>query len=140
MTPEDAVKEYQCIGCVGGPYEECFEIDSDGVGCGKHAPGTMSFPAGKIFLGLPNGFNRLGQYGDMKIKIYTSFSGRFGYFGHGYDEFNVPVWKILDKHKNTIVRGLRPRLNEPFLHIFLDGRSYMIGGVLIPLAKSQEMD
>jgi len=61
----------------------------------------------------------------MKISIYEDKppvgpkkSSTFKENGF-YDNFNVPCWKHLDKHGNTLVRGLKPRLNMPFLHIYL---------------------
>lgn len=60
MKPEESVKEYQCPGCAGGVYPECFQKSPMGVGCVKHCPGTMSPGIGTFFLGLPKGFCRLG--------------------------------------------------------------------------------
>ena len=37
----------------------------------------------------------------------------------GYDQFNVPVWKYLNEHGHTLVRGLSPRTNVPFIHVHL---------------------
>ena len=36
-----------------------------------------------------------------------------------YDKFNMPVWKFKNADGNIIVRGLSPRTNSPFIHIFL---------------------
>ena len=41
-------------------------------------------------------------------------------WGTSYNKFNVPVWVHLNKHGDTIVRGLSPRINCPFLHVFLN--------------------
>ena len=116
MKPEKAVKEYQCCGCINGPYKDCFKkTDYISVSCQKHASGTFNSGIGKIFLGLPKGFNRLGMFKDMEINIFQSLKD-----WSGYDFLNVPVWKHLDKHGNTIIRGISPRINQPFLHIFLE--------------------
>lgn len=115
-TAEEAVKEYQCSGCMSGPYPECYETEAGyGIGCRKHYAGTGVSYIGKIFLGMPHGFNRLGHYDEMKPIIYEDFVEEEVEF----NKWNVPVWKHLDKHGNTLVRGLRPRLNEPFIVIFL---------------------
>jgi hypothetical protein len=49
----------------------------------------------------------------MKINIFEKFSD-----GWDYDQFNIPVWKHLDENGNTIVRGISPRINAPFLHVY----------------------
>ena len=116
MKTEEAVKEYQCSGCVGGPYPECYQAEGGyGIGCRGHVAGTGVTFIGKIFLGMPTGFNRLGHYDDMKVIIYEDWDAEEIEF----NKFNVPVWKHLDKHGNTLVRGLRPRINEPFVTIIL---------------------
>jgi len=108
------VETYQCPGCVCGSDISCFE-KSDGIECGKHVAGTTIYPiVGTIFLGMPKGFNRKGTASDMKIKGFATLSD-----GWGFDKFNVPVWKHKDEHGNTIVRGISPRINAPFLYIFL---------------------
>jgi len=112
-------KEYQCPGCVNGPNEnyECFkeEDEKKNVACKMHYSGTTIFPTGKIFLGMPSGFNRLGMAEKVKINIFKKFED-----GWGYDLFNVPVWKHKDKNGNVLVRGISPRINSPFLHIYLE--------------------
>lgn len=113
MTPEEAVQEYQCAGCAGGPFPVCYETN-DGEGCSKHCAGTTISAIGRIFLGMPKGFNRLGFCGKTTISIFESIDA-----GWGYDLFNVPVWKYLDSNGNTIVRGISPRINLPWIHIFI---------------------
>jgi hypothetical protein len=114
QAQENFVETYQCPGCVCGSDFKCFE-SGDGIECGKHIPGTMGYPTiGRFFLGLVTGFNRLGPVNDMRIKCYENPSD-----GWCFDKFNVPVWKYLDENGNTIIRGLSPRTNNPFLHIFL---------------------
>jgi len=108
------VEEYQCPGCVCGNDTSCYE-KSDNLACSKHVVGTVaSGHVGKFFLGLPTGFCRLGFFEDMKIDIFKNISD-----GWGFDFLNVPVWKHLDKNGNTLVRGICPRINMPFIHIFI---------------------
>lgn len=117
MIPKikDAIEEYQCPGCVCGSGVACFE-ESEDVACGKHVPGTMIYPSiGTIYLGMPKGFNRLGFYREMKLNIFETLKD-----GWGFDMFNVPVWKYLNEKKHTIVRGICPRVNQPFIHVFLE--------------------
>lgn len=112
---KNAVEKYQCPGCVKGHNISCFEGGVYGVGCGKHVPGTTILPiVGKIFLGMPKGFNRIGET-ETILSIFEKFEV------HGdYDSFNIPVWKHLTKDGHTLVRGLSPRINYPFLHVFLE--------------------
>ena len=112
MDIKEAVKEYQCSGCVNGPFEKCYDKEVNDAGsCQQHCVGTMCIGIGQIFLGMPKGFNRLGEY---KTRIFI-----FNEPVESSNKFNIPVWKHLDKFGNTIIRGFRPRLNEPFIHIYL---------------------
>lgn len=110
------VKEYQCPGCVGGGDMHCYESrrDSKDLSCASHVAGTTMGGIGRIFLGMPKGFNRLGLCDGTKISIYKKLSDCFE-----YDFLNVPVWKYLDDHGNTLVRGICPRINNPWIHIFI---------------------
>lgn len=72
-------------------------------------------PGGRIFLGMPKGFNRLGPLEDMKLWVYSGVDESV----HEINMFNVAVWKHLDEHGNTLIRGYRPRTNTPFLWVIL---------------------
>jgi hypothetical protein len=115
---KDAIEEYQCSGCMKGGDISCFKVnEAGGIGCGNHYAGTMISGIGKIFLGMPKGFNRLGEQSGLVPNIFRSFESS----SWGYDnKFNRPVWKHLTKDGHTLVRGLMPRKNEPFLHIYLE--------------------
>jgi hypothetical protein len=85
-------------------------------------------PIGAVFLGMPNGFSRLGSFDSMCLSIFPSFEAFEKDYStpaihgpsDGYNMWNVPVWKFLDEHGNTIVRGISPRINKPFLHVILE--------------------
>ena len=62
---------------------------------------------------MPKGFNRLGHQENLKLIVFDCFDE------NNYNMFNIPVWKYLDEHGNTLVRGIMPRRNEPFLHIYI---------------------
>ena len=132
-----AIEEYQCSGCISGHNTECFEANENGgCGCGKHYAGTMVLPGiGKIFLGMPKGFNRLGKFVDAKPYIFEKFEN-----GWGYDKFNIPAWKYLNENGHTVVRGLSPRINVPFIHIFLEDYREKIECIEITDADIKEMD
>jgi hypothetical protein len=117
MIPKikDAIEEYQCPGCVCGSNIMCYEKSED-IACGKHVAGTMIYPGiGTIYLGMPKGFNRPSFYKEMNLNIFETLKD-----GWGFDIFNVPVWKYLNNENHTIVRGICPRINLLFIHIFLE--------------------
>ena len=112
-----AIEEYQCPGCISGSDIECFEINSNGgEGCGKHLAGTMATGIGEFFLGISKGFNRLGFDDKLKPFVYETFKSS----EWKYCKFTVPTWKYLNENNHTFVRGHMPRLNQTFLHIFLE--------------------
>lgn len=130
-----AIELYQCPGCVSLPEDDCFEKSEDSLSCINHVPGTIYASFGKIFLGVPKGFNRLGPYREMKMVIFRSFTD-----GFGYGKFNIPVWKYKNEKGHTLVRGLSPRLNTPFLHIFLEDCISKINCVEIKNSDISNMD
>lgn len=60
MTTEEMIKNYQCSGCVGSEFPDCYETEGEDIGCSKHCAGTTFSDIGRVFLGLPKGFTRLG--------------------------------------------------------------------------------
>lgn len=122
MEAKDAVKEYQCPGCTNGPALECYKKADFSHSCGDHFPGTSMMVVGNFFLGMPKGFNRVGPLkSEFKFmpQIYKTWD-EFMETYQGYDKFNVPAWKHLNEHGHTLIRGLQPRTNQPFLHIILE--------------------
>ena len=134
MKPDKAIQEYQCVGCVNGPYPDCYKTNGS-LACDKHCAGTTVGGIGRVFLGLPTGFNRLGISDETKVHIFLTLKD-----GWGYDKFNVPVWKHLDQYGNTLVRGMCPRLNAPWIHIFLNDFIKEIDCLEISHADINEMD
>lgn len=128
------VEEYQCPGCINGSDISCYNHYGIGIECNRHTPGTYISPIGKVFLGLPKGFNRLGLC-KTKINIFKKLSD-----GWGYDIFNIPVWKYKDKNVNVIVRGISPRINSPWIHIFLEDCTEKINCLEITDETLKEMD
>lgn len=111
------IESYQCTGCINGYDISCFkENESGGIGCGKHIAGTMMSGVGSFFLGMPKGFNRIGENAKLKPNIYKDFDSS----EWEYDMWNIPVWKHLSNEGHTFVRGISPRINKPFIHIFLE--------------------
>ena len=59
------IEEFQCPGCVRGSDVTCgaFKLLKDnGFSCRGHIPGTALSGIGFILLGMPKGFNRLGDW------------------------------------------------------------------------------
>ena len=132
-----AIEQYQCAGCVAGCDISCFDNNNTGgVGCGRHHAGTMAIGVGSFFLGMPKGFSRLGEYTKLKPNIYETFESS----DWEYDMWNIPVWKHLSKEGHTFVRGLMPRLNHPFIHIFLENCIDKINCLEISEKNVNEMD
>ena len=138
MNIDEAVQEYQCPGCVDGPFPDCYELIF-GDGCCKHCIGTSSSGVGRFFLGLPKGFNRIGACIETKINIFDSLNGLFQK-NWEYDMFNIPIWKYLNKHGHTIVRGISPRINRPWIHIFLKNELTNINCLEITQKDIEGMD
>lgn len=135
-TIKDAIERYQCPGCVGGSDTSCYE-KGDSLGCKNHCAGTMGFPVmGRFFLGLPTGFCRLGTCDSTKINIFRSLKES----DWSYDKFNVFVWKYLDEYGNTITKGLSPRINFPWIHIFLENCIKDIDCIEITTKDLNKMD
>lgn len=111
MTGREMVKEYMCPGCMNGSDLTCYEKHNLHSNCAKHCPGTMCFPGGRIMLGMPKGFNKVGETDKPQIWIYETME-EFG----GFDIFNIPVWKYFDG-RVTMIRGLSPRINRGFLMV-----------------------
>jgi hypothetical protein len=133
-----AVKYYQCPGCVVGKGIECYVKSNSGVGCDKHVAGTDLLPyVGRIFLGMPKGFCRMGFQDNLKINIFENKSQQEEV--HVYNEFNVPVWKYQDK-LGVIIRGYMPRLNYGFIHVILDCDIKLIDCLEITDTDLNDMD
>lgn len=113
-----AIEEYQCSGCVrGSEISECFRKVDCNEACGHHSAGTMSNREGRLLLGMPTGFRRIGTSVEFLVSIFPDFKSLKSDWK--YDKYNIPCWKHLDEHGNTLVRGLSPRINRPFLHVIL---------------------
>lgn len=123
---EKAIESYQCLGCMSGHDINCgkFVQRTWSESCSEHYPATSIGLSIKIFLGMPVGFNRTGGgMGDktkLCLDIFESFNTVWDKDGKPYDKFNIPVWKHLNKNGHTLVRGLSPRNNAPFLHVILE--------------------
>jgi hypothetical protein len=117
MELSDIMSKYICHGCVNDSFDTCFELKfgEKDISCKNHCAGTFITGIGKILLGMPKGFNRYGS-NDIEILIYLDFNDRPPY-PYNYEIYNIPVCKHFDGDC-TLVRGLSPRVNKPFIHIY----------------------
>lgn len=135
------IKRYQCPGCIygneiNGNDITCYE-KRDHLGCVNHTGFLISGDMGSVFFGMPNGFNIRGMVIDLKIKIFNFEDFNLGF---GYSKSAIPVWKYLDEYGNTLVRGLCPKNNRPFLHIFIGDCMDKIDCLEITHKDIEEMD
>jgi len=94
------IGDIQCPGCTCGtsPVQDCERFEPHtgyGFKCLAHSAGTMMFPGGYVYLGLPKGFNRVGAFrvkGDDK----TSSNIRLWVYPDcpEWNRWNVPVWAM----------------------------------------------
>lgn len=117
------IEEFQCPGCVCGSNTKCgnFRKESWGNGfrCVNHVPGTTLFPGGRIFLGMPKGFNKVGpryQEGEATPPIVLFSSPEDMPM---YDFLNVPVWG-LEQDGYLFLRVYSPRINFGMIHVCKD--------------------
>ena len=118
-----AIREYQEPGAVSDFDETDFKQNGTGVEWSDHCPGTMFFPGGIVFLGMPKGFNKAqiaGTFETIKITMFASWENFLEAFRYGYNFLNIPVWKYKNENGHTFIRGLSPRTNYIFLHIILE--------------------
>jgi hypothetical protein len=136
MTMIEAIREYQEPGAATGFDPATATIDR---GWAEHVPGTIISNIGIVLLGMPKGFNRIGPVG-LTIRTLFIFETWEQCQSWPYHKFNVPVWKHLDSHGNTLVRGLSPRTNQPFIHVILGDHLDKISCLEITEADLKEMD
>lgn len=133
---KEMIEEFQCSGCTCGyKTDKCdhfhFVNMNTGCWCSGHSAGTFMSGVGKIALGMPKGFNRVGTIKtgfedekdplrrrstnirlveDPKIKSESK-----------YDEFNVAVWAM--EHEGYLfVRVMCPRINYTYVDVIKGGK------------------
>ena len=124
---EKLINQYLCPGCASGisTKDECYKsetVSDTWKTCANHHPGTFELRAGNFYLGMPKGFCRTGKLREDGKFVPVWIIPKEGGLVPLFDVFNVPVWKTKDKG-NTLVRGLRPRINQPFLMV-LEGQEH----------------
>lgn len=118
MTPEELIGEYICPGCTNGhkpdacvaynPYHDW------GYMCLAHCPGTTITPhVGRIILGLPKGFCRLGE-NKKYVRVWQQDTAP------QWDHLNVPVW-AMEKDGFLFVHTSCPRINQVNIDVIEGG-------------------
>lgn len=134
-----AIKTYQVPGDIGDFNPKDYKTQEGASGWDDHCPGTFLMPTpGLIFLGMPHGFDRLGCFKEMKLMIFKDFEQYKSFYSN--EKFNIPVWKYLDEHNNTLIRGLMPRTNYPFLCVILGNHISKINCLEITKEDVNSMD
>lgn len=118
------IKEYQCRGCVNGPYElGCFKKTEFSESCDNHVIGTTILQYGKILLGMPKGFNIVGpidlssfEYKPHIFKNHEDFIKSF----NKPNFLNIPVWAWKNEENHTFIKLLSPRTNIINLVVILE--------------------
>jgi hypothetical protein len=122
------ISTYQCPGCMLGsaPAQKCSAfkpVDAGGhVQCMSHVTGTSSLGGGRMALGLPKGFNKVGARLDdpfagkqtTNIRIWPKGSDP------GWNKLNVPIW-AMEHEGNLFVRTYCPRVNVGYVDIIEGG-------------------
>lgn len=115
----ETIEEFQCPGCKNGGDTKCgvFEQKNWNKECSSHSAGTLMGGVGKINLGLPNGFNRMGALHEgMKSNIRILDKETAKDF---FDVFNLPTW-TLEYKGHLLVRTYIPRKNISYVDIIRD--------------------
>lgn len=137
MTPLKAIKTYQVPGDIGDFNSKEYCVQEGGCGWADHHPATYVSNIGKIYLGMPKGFNRLGNINDMVLMIFENYDQYIKFYTLPY---NVPCWKYLDEYGNTLIRGLMPRVNRPYICVVLGNIIEKINCIEITIKDIEEMD
>ena len=123
------IEQFQCPGCVCGGDTECeaftFESLPNMFRCKAHVPGTTIVPGGRVSLGLPKGFDKVGMLIERE-RDERSTNIRFLINPlKEYDHLNVPVW-AMEKDGFLFIRTMCPRLNYTYVDIVKNGDMHKI--------------
>lgn len=117
MSIEQMVSTFLCPGCINGSNTtSCSKvaISTDSYGnnwCKNHAAGTMMFPGGEIFLGMPNGFNKVPfPTGNIDINLHENGNNI------SYNALNIPLWYTV-QDDYLIIKVASPRINSYYIDV-----------------------
>ena len=123
---KEMIEKFQCPGCTLGCNTECVTLHKEGdisFWCDSHSAGTIIM-GGKIALGLPKGFDKVGALTNSlnydrrstNIRLFSSSEKIFE-----YNFFNVPVW-AMEKDGYLFIRTYCPRINISFVDVIKGGK------------------
>lgn len=118
-THREMIEEYQCCGCTLGSDTNCgsfnYNLDRGAFCCKSHSAGTFIGGIGRVVLGLPRGFTRVGHSEGQLVRMWIA--GKYP----DWDKFNVPVW-ALEQDGYLFVRTFMPRINQSLVDVIKDGK------------------
>lgn len=127
------VEEFQCSGCVAGMDVRCgkfklWRLDKQ-FACQNQCAGTrhLGIANGLMALGLPKGFDRVGQAEGRQQDIYVRLSADkdLGL----WDKLNVAVW-ALEQDGYLFVRTFSPRINKSYVDVIKGGKLSLVPGAV----------
>lgn len=135
------IEKFQCPGCCAGSDMKCgaFKLSKGyGVSCLGHAPGTFIIGGGTFALGLPKGFDKVGQSqerdeADPYIRIWVKGTAPT------WNKFNIPVW-ALEEEGFLFVRTYCPRINTAYVDIVEGGKLSAVKGAVDVAPFKGEID
>ncbi len=130
----EMIREFQCPGCSCGTYPdegcEAYKLEEENdIGsknffrCGGWHPGTFIGGIGRICLGLPKGFTRVGAVDLEIMKHYFRMYEKPEDMPE-YNRFNVPVW-AMERDGYLFVRCVCPRSNWFYVDVIKGGKVEM---------------
>ncbi len=113
------VEKFQCPGCVVGSDTSCgsFAVNERAAACLAHVAGTVGFPGGTFYLGLPKGFCKVGALPEgwtNNIRFWIADTAP------EWNTCNVAVW-AMEQDGFLFVRTYMPRLNLGYIDVIEGG-------------------
>lgn len=127
------IQEFQCSGCVSGMDTKCGRFKlwrlEDQFACQSQCAGTrhLGIANGLMALGLPKGFDRVGQAEGRQQEIYVRLSEKSD-LGE-WDKCNVAVW-ALEQDGYLFVRTYSPRINKAYVDVIKGGKLAQVPGAI----------
>jgi len=150
----EMVGEFMCPGCTLGcksTMDDCGKIEQQPNGakeggswtCNNHSAGTMMAGIGKILLGMPKGFNRVGfntsslhprDHQHNPIRLWTEMPPE-----DHWDNLNVPVW-AMEYEGHLLVRTYCPRINVNWTDVVKGGTRDLVPNAINVAEFVDEID
>ena len=121
---EKSIEKFQCPGCTLGHNTRCgsyfgLQLMNKGPNasfrCEAHRPGTFAMPGGRVYLGLPRGFSKVGPSPDS-TELWLLPEGTRPKF----DDLNIPVW-AMERDDHLFVKVAMPRTCRYLIYVIPKG-------------------